>query len=766
MFELAILTAMAKGEIPVRTIYLLFLFSGVAGLIYEIVWGRMMVLVFGSTTNSIVATISAFLGGLALGSLIFGQIADRLSPRALLKTYVFLEAAVGLAALSTLATIPLVRAIYSTFSDGSVVDIKLLVIKFALSIVVMLLPATFMGATLPILVKFVQSQKEKAERAVSMLYCANTFGAVLGVLLSAFILIELIGLRASLLAAVLINLSVAMFANRLKVISTKIEHPTRLNFSSGMDRRSIAAVLAFFLSGMVSIAYEILWTRILTPSVGTFIYAFAAILAIYLFGIAIGSFLYRGYSRIITDKSLAFAICEAGIGFFALASVYLVSNQVAVNGRLMVLLVILPATIFMGLSFPAVISLIGLEKHSGKVVGGTYFANTFGSIIGGFLASLILIPRIGSTQSVILLSLVNFAIALAFIFTAKRFTQLTAFALTATIFLLVFTGWLFVFKKQSLHANETQWRLNWARERGINYLYKEDEVASVFAYRNEAEDRQDLYIDGVPTTNKVGETALMAHIPLFLHSDPRDVLVIAFGMGTTFRSSLSWGVGVDAVELVPSVPMAMNLFYSDAPVVLSNPKGRVIINDGRNYAFLTSKKYDVIIIDPPPPFNAAGTTVLYSEEFYRDLARKLYTGGIVSQWIFFDSRIDDIAMATKSFVNVFPYIKVYRSPDNRYGFFLEGSFSPFVADATLEKVKLANQGANKNFTEHYSTHTLSDINKWVIGDRDTLIKWIGSTLSVSDDRPRTEYFLLRHLFSISGDTKGKSATEVLGSPVN
>lgn len=738
-----------------KIIYLLFSLSGAAGLIYEIVWGRLLVLIFGSTTNSIVAVIAAFLGGLAIGSLIFGKIADDLSPKKLIRAYSNLELGVGITAALTLILMPLVKNIYGVFSDGSQTNLIILSIKFFASIFILAIPTTLMGATLPILIKFLESQKTQLTKSVSLLYSANTLGAVVGVLLSAFVLIELFGLKNTILTAAVINLLIAFLARFIKVENPKKDkNNSKSPFSKLLTPKNIIVISAFSLSGFISVSYEVLWTRILTPSVGTFIYAFASILAIYLFGIAAGSFIYQKFSQVVRGKSIRFAVCELAIGFFALGSVYLTSGQVEIGTNLMILLAILPATIFMGLSFPAVVSLTA-NHHSGKIVGLLYFANTIGSIFGAFLVSFFFLPKIGSSQSVILLSIFNFAIAAIFIFFEKyiKFSK-RVIASIIVLMLILFTGWLFTFKRHSLYENTTQWHINWAKENNIDFIFKEDEVASTFGYHNQKNNDQNLFIDGVPTTGRVGETKLMAHIPILLHNDPQDVLVIAFGMGTTFRSSLSYDINTDVVELVPSVPKMMMLFQKDSGEILKNKKGRIIINDGRNYIFLTHKKYDIVTIDPPPPFNAAGTTVLYSENFYEDVAKKLKPGGIVSQWMWFGSREDDIAMATKSFTNVFPYILVFQNPSGNGGIFLEGSFSPFVLNKVAYQKKLTKEKPNKDLKEIYENFELSDVLNLAIGDRESILNVIGSYQPVTDDKPRTEYFLLRHLFKNAQDLVG------------
>ena len=737
---------------PEKIIYLLFFASGAAGLIYEIVWGRLLVLIFGSTTNSIVAVISAFLGGLAIGSLLFGPIADRLSPKNLIKTYSFLEIGVALTAVSTLILLELVKTFYALFSDGSSVTFTLLFIKFALTIFVLSIPTILMGATLPILVRFAQTQNKSLLKSVSLLYATNTFGGVLGVILAAFVLIELFGLQHTLFIAVFINLTVGIIARLIRVKGEKVAKTKkpRLEISLVTDPKSILVLVAFSLSGLTAIAYEVLWTRMFTPTMGTLIYAFATVLAIYIFGIAVGSLIYEKFAKLIKAKNLAFAICEAGIGLFAIASVIL-THKFVIDTSFRIAAIVLPATILMGLTFPVVVSLLNKKRQTGSIVGQSYFANTAGSITGGFLASFLFIPTFGSSRSVVILALVNLAIASIFVTKETKINQkIKTVSFLAVLTLFTFGSALLIFKGDRLMQYTTSLQILTAKFNNIDFAFKEDEVASVFAFRDPKNNDQGLFIDGVSTTARVSETRFMAHIPISLHASPQKVLVIAFGMGTTYRSSLAQGMETDAVELAPSVPNFFHFFHPDAGAVLANPKGRIIINDGRNYALLTKKKYDIITIDPPPPFNTAGSTVLHSKEFYQDLAKILNPEGIVSQWIYYNaSREDDIAMAIKSFIDVFPHVLALQKVGSVGGIFLQGSFSPFDA----ERVNLMFEDEEtvndlEEIIEVAPGGSLKDhVTIELIGDRKSLLQKFSKSPSVSDKHPRTEYFKLRHKFT-------------------
>lgn len=747
---------------PLKTIYLLFFLSGAAGLVYEIVWGRLLVLVFGSTTNSFVAVISAFLGGLAIGSLIFGKFVDSFSTKKLIKIYSLLEIGVGLTAISTLVLIPTLKNFYTLFSDGSEVTLSLLMIKFFLSIVILLAPTILMGATLPTLVALIKNQFKDIGKAVSVLYALNTFGATLGVLTAAYIMIELFGLRNTVLIAAAVNILIGIVANFINIKEQRMKSKktilNRINLS--LTAKTKIIILFFSISGLISIAYEILWSRILTPTLGTFVYAFASVLALYLVGIAIGSYAYPNFAKFAKSKYLAFAICELGIGAFAILSV-LLTHKFVVDNVFRVATFVLPSTIFMGLTFPVIISLIDPTKTAGRVVGISYFGNTIGSIIGGFIASFLLIPTFGSSPSVIILSLLNFTVAFIFINQEKKYIFFKNLFLTSTFLLIVAGSYLLIFKKDRLYEKITDWRILDAKFNSYEYSFKEDEVASTLAYKNPKANDQRLIIDGVATTSKVAETKIMAHLPIALHPNPQDVLVIAFGMGSTYRSSLSYGIRTDAVELVPSVPKLISFFHENGNSVLTDPNGKVIINDGRNYAFLTNKKYDIVIIDPPPPFNASGTTVLHSKEFYEDLSKILNPNGIVAQWIYYwSAQQDDIEMALKSFIEVFPYVEVFRTERGVGGLFVQGSHSPIqYSEEKLTKHKSIPR-ADADIKEINSETDLSKLIEHV-SDKQTLARELQNVPVLNDAHPRTEYFFLRHKFSKSPALVGQAAQDFL-----
>lgn len=391
-----------------KLIYFLFFFSGAASLIDEIIWIRSLLLIFGSTTNSVVAVVSAFLGGLAIGSLILGKITNNISPKALIKIYSLLELGVGILVLLSLPALNYLKHIYSLFSDGSIITPQLLVIKFILSSLIIFIPAILMGGTLPVLVKFVYKTKDSLSQKVSKLYATNTLGATFGVLVSAFILIEVLGIYPTIFFSALINFFIALAALTITSNSNNI-NPKQKNYSNYFqvfNKQNHLIFFTLFLSGIISIAYQILWTRVLAQSLGNFVYAFAAILALYLLSFSIGSYFYKNLSILINDPKLILGISQLGIGLFALLPVVL--SQIFFIPKIVELIIrVVPSSLFMGAVFPAGIAFFKNIRSTSKIVGISYFINTLGNMFGGYLASFVLIPFIGSSSSIVLLAGIN-----------------------------------------------------------------------------------------------------------------------------------------------------------------------------------------------------------------------------------------------------------------------------------------------------------------------------------------------------------------------
>lgn len=711
---------------------------------YEVVWTRLFITVFGSATQSVVAAVAAVFLGMALGSLAAGRIGDRLTSRHALRWYAFAELGVGIGAVLSLLLIPQLFHIFRLVSDGTQQTVGLTALKMLLAFCAVLLSTVLMGATLPLLVRALSAVMADSEKRVSTLYMINTFGAAAGVLLAGFILFELIGLTGTLLVAAGGNVLVACVALSISrgVFPTEQgEEP--LQQRQPLPPRSWVILAVFAISGFIALGYQVLWTRLLTPRMGTFVYAFSMILMFYLVGIAVGSAL---YSRMVDRRHSPlriFIFSQIGIGISAVISVAVLSANTLIPSFVSALVVLFPATLCMGIAFPALIGVLRNDSSSTHDVGRAYSMNTLGAVLGLFVVTFGFLTTAGSIRSVLIFAPANIVLVFLVLFARKgavRMTQRSTVSLTILFLTLIGIA---------LWLHPVEWFtgkvITYAQERGYAVETREDPVASVVAFGG-TNGEHGLVLDGVGTTAIVAETKMMAHLPVALHPDPHNMLIVAFGMGTTFRSALIHdALSVDDVELSPSVPKMFPLFYSDAQEVLANPRGKVVINDGRNYVRLTDKRYDVVTIDPPPPFNAAGTTVLYSKEFYQDITQILRPGGIVSQWLYFDTKQDDIAMAVKSFIDVFPYVSAFGSPRG-YGVYLIGSERPIEIRDDRVSAVFGQDRVIADFAEVGVSVTPDMIKSFQLGDRQQLEVFSRDSRPVTDMAPRTEYFLLRVFF--------------------
>jgi spermidine synthase len=751
----------------------LFVASGAAGLIYQVVWSRELVLVFGNTTQAVATIVTAFMAGLGFGSLVGGRLADT-SARPL-RLYGLVELAVAtMAALAPLAFHGLAEVYRGVWPSLVERPGQLAGVRFGLAVAAVA-PATFlMGMTLPLLTRYLVRTLDEAGARLGELYAANTIGAMAGTLLGGFVLIELLGLRLTSYLAVVLNVvggggglplsrrwetgpdpSEAPAADRVR--------PPRPEVPRDFRPRRRVVLAATFVSGFVSLALEVLWTRMLSEGTGSSIYIFTTILAIFLLGIALGSFTYRRFARPKGERLGTLGLCLAGVGILAQATVVLGSGVVGhVPFVVRTVVVLLPATVLMGYAFP----LAGrLATPSAEAAGGSvgllYAANTAGSILGSFSAAFILAGTIGTNGSILLLGGLNL-LAGAVLFAAEPTGRRTRQAgnpgpgavsrgpgrvVAAGFAGLAVLG--MVASSLDLPITRT-FTENELRRLGRPVTHAEDELATVDTVGGTPRGRR-LLVGGVGMTSLTVDTKLMGYLSKTLRPDARDFLVIAFGMGGTYRSGLQMGLRTDAVELSPTVPSRMPVFFPDGERFLHHPKGRVIISDGRNYVRLSREKYDMIAVDPAPPIESAGSVVLYTREFLTEGKSRLRPGGTFMLWIPYALPLDDFKDHVRTFAGVFDHVSLVLSP-GRHGVFMFGSDAPLeFSEANIRRV-LGAPAAIRDLND-VPDHRRTDADGWVdiirrtqwLAD-DRVRAFVGPGPEITDDRPRSEYFLWRRAF--------------------
>ncbi len=755
-----------------RPLLLLFVLSGAAGLVYEVVWARQLVLIFGNTSQAVSTILTGFFGGLAVGGAVGGRLADRV--RRPLRLYGTLELLVVVVVLVTPVSFRLIEEVHRGLYVGLLGSpIGLALLRFTLAVLALGPATVLMGATLPTLTRFLAGGTEGLAGAFQRLYTANTFGAIIGTLVAGMVLIEALGLSGALyvgaacsgtagVVALLLDRRHAADASapiaRTRPTALPAALPATNHSAAPTDHHRLALGLAF-VSGLTSLGYQVVWNRMLATGTGNSTYVFTFILALFLFGIALGAGLLRQLRpRVRSVTSLIGVAQLVTAAFVVLGAALLASSAAPYHGTVLdpgvavvtflvdPLIVVIPATIALGVTFPATAALLEDRAGSeGAAAGSLLAVNTLGSIVATFVLPFVLIPWIGSPGVLAGLALVNAAIGgwlllrdRALPAREKTLVGLASAGLAAVIVATAATG--MAFRNPTTHRVQTGG--------GTIYASAEDEIAAVDA--GELDGYPQLWVAGTSMTVLSADTKLMPILPLMLRPHASRGLVIAFGMGTAFRASLLAGVTTDSVELVPSVPAMFHWFYPDAPEVLANPAGHVVVADGRNYVELTTKTYDFVVVDPPPPIESSGVSVISSLEFYRAAKARLTPAGVMMQWVPTGQTVDEFLAHVRTFLQVFPNVRVIAGPGG-FGFYMLGSDGSVDPDPALMTAALERPGVladvnaatdSRNRTVAVWVATLQD-NTWASGDRLRVL--VGDGALITDDHPLPEYFLLRRM---------------------
>ena len=660
-----------------------FVVSGFCGLVYEIVWLRLAMASFGVTTALASIVISMFMAGLGLGSWGAGALTRRVlaanGPRSL-RFYAVAEFIVGISSIAVPLELKLGRfLLLHVGSFGAWQSWG----YYALSgvwIALTLVPwCTCMGSTFPLLMAVIrQTARPASERSFSHLYVANVFGALLGVLTSAFVLIELLGFQGTLLVAGSLNTLLAFTAFLVSfnaVPSVPLEKPLSVEAPQprlyGLPSNAILALL--FTTGLVSMGLEVIWTRQFTPYLGPFVYAFARILIVYLLATVLGSHRYR--SKVPTLSKSGTASAWSFLALFALIPVVTADPLLPIGGAESAGLRLSAIALFCAVAgFLTPLLVDAWSSGNPDRAGSAYAVNIAGSIIGPLIAGFWLLPSMGERKATLALALPLFAIAAI---TALRMpadpaqthsprkTKLT-FVVSAAAAILLFSV---------SHDYETQYPVREVRR---------DYAATVIA-TGTGFDRK-LLVNGINMTVLSPDNKYMVHLPLtLLGRPPKNGLIICFGMGTGFRSMLSWGIPTTAVDLIPSVPKLYGYFNANASKLESSPLARIVVDDGRRFLDGSPQTYDAIVIDPPPPPQAPGTSLLYSREFYEVIKKHLSNGGILQEW-FFDDKSDPAIRASvaRALTQSFPYVRAFPSYDQHTGIYFLASMAPMPTTPSLQ----------------------------------------------------------------------------------
>lgn len=720
----------------------LFLLSGAAALIYQVVWVRSLALVFGGTHLAVTTVLAVFMAGLALGSWLIGKRVD--TQRRPLRVYGVLEIGIALSALLAVRLISGFPSLYAALAPGRDTDPLLLtLLRVLLSAAALIVPTTLMGGTLPVLAAFAARSASSLGARLSLLYGVNTLGAAAGAAVAGFYLLPFHGVTVALAAAVAVNVAAGAGALLLALrvpdaaLSAPEPDPAPRDGREVPDgKRNAAAMFVLIgagVSGFCALSYEVLWTRVLTMIIGTSVYGFTIMLIAFLTGIAGGSQLYTMLAARLAASRTGlrlmiglFGVVQVLIGvsaFFVslhirdlplhalvlrgwIASLGMDSFQARQWANLFIAFsVMLVPALCMGFAFPLAGDIIARARNEvGRAVGAVLSVNTIGAILGAAASGFLLIYLFGVERSLQMIMAINAAWGLLVVARLHRSpapaAAVGAVSLAVLLFLAFDSGSLriwdakffAVFRNNQPEAFDTRDKIRDAVE-NTRVLFSDEGVnATISVIKVRGGGDQALLVNGKVVASNTPQDRqcqlTLGHLPLLLHRDPKKVLVVGLGTGMTLGAvSVHQRVEeLTLVEMEPHVLPAARTFGAYNHQVLDDPKLRIVINDGRNHLLTTTDRYDVITADPIHPWTQ-GSGYLYTSEYFKLAAERLRPGGIMCQWLpIYEMQVEDLRSVAATFASRFRYTLAWLT---HYDAELIGSNEPILLDEQVLARRIA-----------------------------------------------------------------------------
>ncbi|HUS09650.1 MAG TPA: fused MFS/spermidine synthase [Pyrinomonadaceae bacterium] len=776
-----------------------FFLSGATGLIYEVLWARMLGLVFGGTTLAVSTVLAAFMGGLALGSALAGRWGGRVKRP--VRAYGLLEIGIAVYALAVPSLFSVVDNVYAViwqqFHPGFFV---FSLWRFVLSCAMLLLPTTLMGATLPLLSAALLRSAGPTSTSVTKLYTRNLGGAIFGSIVAGFVLLPYFGVRLTIYTAAAINIIIGIISilaeRRIDVASESASDyspflATEHQLLNEEDTPSASQpdtkfwFVCAFISGFVTFSTQVAWTRMLTMIVGSSTYAFSIVVALFLLGLSGGAY-------VIARKNLSGRLRRAVVWVELVTALSLFLSLVMANKipgllvtmglRLQVqswgglltlqivsvaLLILLPAFL-MGMVMPLVLVWAGTRPpdQSVQLVGRSYAINTIGAIAGAFIAGFVLIPKLSTWFTIL------FAAALCVIVAGVAYQPKSdvrdpdlrrAMTFGATLVLIVL---LFVAAPRmnladlSIGAYDSLVRVI-ARSRGTVQeesgqvgpaihqvlMYEEGPTSTVSVRRDwniismaingrtNGSDHEDM-----PTQVMLGQ------LPLLLAPRLKNALVVGYATGVTAGAILQSPIeSVECVELEPATINGSRFFEHVNNRPLRDPRLHLIIDDARTYLRVTPSRYDMIVSEPSHPW-VPGVANLFTREFFQLGRDRLNDDGIFVQWLqIYQLSTNSLRSALATFHETFPYVFVFRAEGAWKGkdLRLVGSKTPLTLDLIKERIadpRISAELARVNLKSE------ADVRAWYVCDEKQLAPAVAGAIMNTDDNMHIETTVPREAF--------------------
>jgi predicted membrane-bound spermidine synthase len=799
-----------------RTYSVVFFLSGATGLVYELLWVRLLYQAFGSTIQSVTTVVAAYMGGLGLGAWLFGRDADRQGKPAAL--YGWLEIAIGVFGVVSPIALALARRAYvATAGALALTGGASVALRFCFAALVLLIPTILMGGTLPALTRaFMGIERDRLRSSLSRLYGLNTLGAVVGTALAGFFLIEHVGIRASLWGTAAVNLALGVTALALARRSDpSLPAPPSPEPGGRRTVRAVAFVI-LALAAFASLLDEIAWTRVLVMVVGASTYAFTLVLLVFLLGIGLGSALVARLRSprfaALADAGLAQGITAAGAAsllvFFGALPLYVIAvfQHVSFDPTTRLLLLgfavggaILVPAVGMGLSFPLLTDLAAPpDAARGADVGRAYAVNTLGSIAGAVLTGFVLVVVLGTKTTLRLGVMVNGVAALVLTALAARGVRegsaehralqlrvlaagaLASVALGVAIGAPAWSSRLIdiaptIYAREPMDATARQAFLAHRGQRQLAYREGWNATVSVW----EGVSGRTLRVNGKVDASDAADMntqIMLGLVPAAAYPSGTSALVIGFGSGVTTRvlAAVPGMQRVRVVEIEPAVLAMSDLFQAVNDSVLARRSVSAVVDDARSALQLRPDRFDVVVSEPSNPW-VAGVATLYTPEFFRIVRSRLADDGVFCQWVqLYQLPLPVVAGVVRNIRLVFPHVEIWFSttldllvlasgrPLHYERAWLERLVAPSTEIGALSREWLGIDSAG----DHFGRRLLGEAGAARLAERGMLVH--------RDDRPALEFVAARRFLDAEWDAHlfdslvafGAAAGEVPGtSPV-
>jgi spermidine synthase len=674
----------------------LFVGSGCAALIYEVVWFQLLQLVIGASALSLGVLLGTYMGGMCLGSLLLSRyISTRQHP---LRVYAAIEAGIGICGLLVLWGVPLIDRVYAALAGQGLWGV---VLRAVVCVLCLLAPTLLMGASLPAIARWI----ETTPRGVAWLgffYGGNIAGAVFGCLLAGFYLLRLYSMPIATYAAVLINAAVALVSFQLSKRAPYAAQASSIGGPPSRGSRAVYAAIA--ISGMCALGGEVIWTRLLSLMLGATVYTFSIILAVFLAGLGIGSAVGSHWSRQLKNPRAALGVCQmlliAGIAWasYTLADSIpnwpvnpLLARSAWFNFQLDLMRcawAILPAALLWGASFPlALAAVVARGQDAGKLVGEVYAANTIGGIAGALGFSVIFIPWIGSQDSERLL--IGLAAVAGLVMLLPMWDALAKSGVAALIVAMAAGVWLIATVPEMPWLAIAYGRRMATTTNAGRALYVGEGRNSSIVVSELPGGQHYFHVSGkVEASTEPYDMRLqrmLGHLPAMLHPGPKSVLVVGFGAGVTAGTFVVHPSiqKITICELEPLIPpVSTEYFNRENYNVLTDPRTEIHYDDARHFILTAKDKFDIITSDPIHPW-VKGTSSLYSKQYFELVKQHLNPGGIVTQWVpLYESDEATVRSELATFFQVFPNGTVWGNDidGDGYDVVLLGQVEPLKID--------------------------------------------------------------------------------------